>query len=105
MYADDLVILGEDPGYVQAPLDELARCCVCLRLKVDLRKTVGVVFNPCPGDGSVRWKFEGEEVPKFFFVDLVTQWSSDPTEINSAAMRHVSLFLAVCPVPQCLFGL
>lgn len=64
MYADDLVILGEDPGFVQAALDELARCCVCLRLEVNLRKTVGVVFNPCPGDGSVRWKFEGEEVPK-----------------------------------------
>ena len=25
----------------------------------------------------------------FFFVELVTQWSSDPTEINSTAMRHV----------------
>ena len=24
-----------------------------------------------------------------FFVELVTQWSSDPTEINSTAMRHV----------------
>ena len=23
------------------------------------------------------------------FVELVTQWSSDPTEINSTAMRHV----------------
>ena len=63
MYADHLVILGED-GFVQAALDELARCCVCLRLEVNLRKTVGVVFNPCPVDGSVRWKFEGEEVPK-----------------------------------------
>ena len=28
MYADDLVILGMDPGFVQAALDELARCCV-----------------------------------------------------------------------------
>ena len=25
----------------------------------------------------------------FFFIELVTQWSSDPTEINSTAMRHV----------------
>ena len=37
---------------------------MCLRLEVDLRKTVGAVPNPCPGDGSVRWKFEGEEVPR-----------------------------------------
>ena len=25
----------------------------------------------------------------FFLVELVTQWSSDPTEINSTAVRHV----------------
>ena len=33
MYADDLVISGEDPRFIQAALDELARCCVCLRLR------------------------------------------------------------------------
>ena len=37
-----------------------------------------------------RLKGRGSRASRgFFVVELVTQWSSDPTEINSTAMRHV----------------
>lgn len=44
IYADDLVTSGEEPEWVQAALGELARCCVCLRLDMNRRKTVRIIF-------------------------------------------------------------
>lgn len=66
MYADDLVILGERPEFVQRALDVLAKCCTCLRLEVNLAKTVGVVFGAAAGPGRrerVGWTYEGGRVP------------------------------------------
>ena len=44
------------------------------------------------GDEDVQRKLGEVGVPvgvDSFFFFLVTQWSSEPTEINSTAMRHV----------------
>ena len=63
MYADDLVVLGEDPDSVQRVLSELNRCCACLMMEVNVGKTVGMVFNPEHHRGpAVRWMYGAEVV-------------------------------------------
>jgi sorting nexin-29 len=63
MYADDLVILGASPEDIQQSLDLLASCCVGLQMTVNVRKTVGVVFNAkCHRGRPVRWRFAGGRV-------------------------------------------
>ena len=47
------------------------------------------VFCKLRGGGLSLRLGVNEPVQLWFFVELVTQWSSDPIEINSTAMRHV----------------
>ena len=63
LYAHDLAIMGEIAGTVQRALHLLSRCCSCLRMQVNVSKSVGMVLNPRFHRGpAVSWSYNAEQM-------------------------------------------
>ena len=61
--ADDLVLLGETPAVDQRALDLLQQCCSCLKMEVNVGKTVGMAMNRrYHKERAVSWMYNGNKV-------------------------------------------
>ena len=76
LYADDVGLYAESCADMQALLDVLQCFCVLFKLKVNIRKTKGMVFHPRPASYVKRcvWYYGGEcieMVDRFTYLGVI----------------------------------
>ena len=109
MYADDVVLLANDPATLQLQLDALAQFCTDWDMAVNLAKTKVVVFNSSQQGSQAAappqhtWVFQGqpvEQATQYKYLGLIFDaakgFCTAPGQLATAGRRALGAVQGMC---------
>jgi hypothetical protein len=109
MYADDVVLLANDPATLQRQLDALAQFCTDWDMAVNLAKTKVLVYDSGTRGGRAAtvpqhtWAFQGqpvEQVQQYKYLGLIFDatrgFSTAPAQLAAAGRRALGAAQGMC---------